>query len=831
MRRVLSYALPWALAAVIAVVFAQWVVGPAGPIQTFRESIALDEPAPREDRRGSGEGRAEPRPEPLSERPGAGALSNARAALGPAAVLAGSLLASMLVLLAAIAAVIGVTRTSARSRRRMRRYRLVPGRGDEAPPDKVRRLLEAWLLQVSRRWWRRLVRGQPPVTLEVSTRPDSVGGGIHLVVAFPDEPGLGETLEGGLRACYPDASLEVEVEPPSAGGAIVRLRRRHGLGRALRVPARYDDRLMDAVLAAMQAAGEALTVQLTLTPAPRLLTPQRSGRLFAFGEIRVAARTWTAARRVAGVIEGESSAEDRLEPKEVHVRRALYARRIARGLGNPLPPGRRGVYSSAELAGLWQLPSASLKGVRLARGSVPRVPAPPGVLRPAASEALLHDEIGPVGIHPEDRQLGAMALGLPGSGTSSLLAASARADVLDENCCLVVLDTGSELSRAVLALLPYDFPRAVHVLDLRHPEVGYNPLRAEGERSAVASSVVEALAARPAPGPSRVASDRYLRLAVLAIMGWAERVRPAEGPNLHDVSRLLSQRGGDLRALVTAAIAGDPELEEARRCFAEELPGDLPPSLDRLRFPLDAARAALGRLTGTASLDSVLRHPVALDLDEIVRRREVLVVAGSLDDFADGAGAALMRLLLHGIHRAAAGQRRLPERQRARVALKVDGAHHLASRAYCELLAMGGAGGVECMSAWESLAQIHDPTLRRRMVDLHRHKLVFAVGAHDADEMAAAMQPGRADEDRDEGEPHVRSRVPADALSHLPSHFAAVSLVGRGVRLESFVAQTAPLPSGEALVDHHLTVQRRRGGYYAGVPPVPERRENWLEIG
>ncbi len=37
--------------------------------------------------------------------------------------------------------------------------------------------------------------------------------------------------------------------------------------------------------------------------------------------------------------------------------RSLYLSRLRRGVGNPLPGWRRGVLSSIELAGLWQLPS------------------------------------------------------------------------------------------------------------------------------------------------------------------------------------------------------------------------------------------------------------------------------------------------------------------------------------------------------------------------------------------------------------------------------------------------------------------------------------------
>ncbi len=57
-----------------------------------------------------------------------------------------------MVLLAA-AALLGVARLIARRRRRIVRVRLVPGRTDEATPQRVAKLLEVLHQLLLRRWW------------------------------------------------------------------------------------------------------------------------------------------------------------------------------------------------------------------------------------------------------------------------------------------------------------------------------------------------------------------------------------------------------------------------------------------------------------------------------------------------------------------------------------------------------------------------------------------------------------------------------------------------------------------------------------------------------
>ena len=62
------------------------------------------------------------------------------------------------------------------------------------------------------------------------------------------------------------------------------------------------------------------------------------------------------------------------------VRQGLYRRRFPRALG-PLIPSFRSLVSAAEVAHLLELPSARMKGVPVRRVTIPRIPAPPEIVR------------------------------------------------------------------------------------------------------------------------------------------------------------------------------------------------------------------------------------------------------------------------------------------------------------------------------------------------------------------------------------------------------------------------------------------------------------------
>ena len=96
-------------------------------------------------------------------------------------------------------------------------------------------------------------------------------------------------------------------------------------------------------------------------------------------ETVVAADTPEACKTVAAAVQSRRG-ENRLHRRWMIVRQRLYRRRFPRALG-PLIPSFRSLVSAAEVAHLLELPSARMKGVPVRRVTIPRIPAPPEVVR------------------------------------------------------------------------------------------------------------------------------------------------------------------------------------------------------------------------------------------------------------------------------------------------------------------------------------------------------------------------------------------------------------------------------------------------------------------
>jgi hypothetical protein len=102
-------------------------------------------------------------------------------------------------------------------------------------------------------------------------------------------------------------------------------------------------------------------------------------RSLFWSELVVAADTRDACKSVAAAVQSRRG-ENRLHRRWMLVRQALYRRRFPRAL-RPLVPSFRSLVSAAEVAHLFALPSARMKGVPVRRVTIPRIPAPPEVAR------------------------------------------------------------------------------------------------------------------------------------------------------------------------------------------------------------------------------------------------------------------------------------------------------------------------------------------------------------------------------------------------------------------------------------------------------------------
>jgi Replication-relaxation len=796
-----------------------------------------------------------------------GAASAAWRVVGDVLRIVWAIFVTLSLVLTAIAGGLLIGRTAARMQRRYVRLWLVPFRADEATSDDVRRLIESWHQQLLERWHQRLLFGQRSIALEVTMAHDTEGERAACLSVVCPEP-LADSVEGSLLACYPDSRLVRGRPGLPTTSEVIRLKKRHRFVWALRPPPeeeRGGRNLVDAILVQMTSVSGTAVVQYVLTPTPaafdrvarqrfraserrgqqgRTLDPAAPGlrsmvvgeelkggltiqhRPLFFADLRVSAGSYGTCCAIAGTIRGGSAGENRLVERHMHGwgRRWLYLDRLRAGVGNPVPGWHRGVVSSTEVAGLWQLPSPGLRTVRVVRSGLPRIPAPPEIARDSAL-ALARDEHGPVGIRPEDKSDGLGLIGGQKTGKTSLLIRTVEADANDREAALVVLMPKPGDATKALSMIPAD--RTVHYLDLERPELGFNPLLGDGDPAMIADRVVEAFRDVHADGDIRGSSDRYLRQAAQAAVG-ASRAGVVDGPpTLWHMYRMLLPNETSFREHVVEALYRDSRMTETASFFGRELPGDLEAAASQTSAKLDAPRNKLLRLM-VDSLDKVLRHPVQFSFDEIIRRREVLIVDGKMGTFGTDNCRVMMQFLLSGLYGALQRQQQLPEERRVRVAVKVDEAHLIFNESFADALATLRSGGLEVVAAWQYGDQIQDDKVRSGMMSLLRQRCMFSMGeSKDAREMSEIAMSVYADMIHADPSSRARLRITPDTIFNLPNHHCVCSWISGGARAAAFIAQTVPLTTNQAIIDHHLAAQRERGCFIPDRLPDPLPDLDW----
>jgi hypothetical protein len=521
-------------------------------------------------------------------------------------------------LLALLIAQLGCTaaaRWQARRRRNYVRLRVEGYRTDQASAEAVVRMFEALHKRLLRRWWRRLLFGQPSVGLEVHHEysHDPTGRGVGLAwLALSCPSGSQRMLEAALRTAYPNCTLSPTSEPLRVPPAVLRLKKGSEFIRRVKSLDRFEyerEPPLNRLLTVMGACGEPGLVQVALVPAPvlferfaRRLFKRREERLsrerraravvrdrsmvedaelrggldvqhrpLFFADIRVAATDRRTCERIASELRAES-AENRLVERGTAVRHgllSLYARRLQRGEGNPLPSWHKGVLATTELAALWHLPSIDYTAVPFARSALPLAPAPPAILRPRDGQGTLRDAIGAVSIHPDMRKQNTAVPGAVEQGKSSYLIATVAEDLRRERCAVIVLDPKGDAADAAVGLVPA--ARTCTLLDFARPTCGFNPLAVDAPADVIADYVVAALKHLFSDADIRASSDRYLRNAIIAVLAFDR------ASTLWDAARLLSvgEEGYAYRSSVGSRVRTLPEFKEISEFFTAELTAQL----------------------------------------------------------------------------------------------------------------------------------------------------------------------------------------------------------------------------------------------------------------
>jgi hypothetical protein len=746
-----------------------------------------------------------------------------------------------------LGALLAVTRSRARRRREYVRLRVQTYRTDKASAEAIVGMFEALHKRLLCRWWRRLLQGQPSIALEVH----HARGTVWLAVSCP--AGYEEMVQAALRTAYSNCRLTAERQWVGLAPSVLRLKKHAEFIKRAKVLDRFEherEPRMNRLMTVLGASGSEAFVQVAMTPTPasferhakRLfkrhedrLSRERHDRpvmrdrslvedielrggldvqhrpLF-FVDLRVIASGRDQCEQIASELRAEE-AENRLVERGTAVRHGLfglYARRVRRGEGNPLPSFHKVVFASTELAAVWHLPSIDYSAVPFARGVLPVAPAPPAILRPADGVGTLRDALGPVSIHPAMRKQNTAVPGTVEQGKSSYLVATVAEDLQREHCCVIVLDPKGDAAEAAVSLVPEG--RVCTLLDLSQPTCGFNPLAVDAPADVIADYVVAALKNLFTDADIRASSDRYLRNAIIAVLAHDR------SSTLWDAARLLSvgEEGYSYRARVGAHVRALPEFKEISEFFTAELTAQLADARSMTTAKLDAPVNKLARLLNSQSIKRVLLNDsLLLDLDRVIAQGEVLIVKGALGVMGAGNTSVLMQLLVGMLDAALARQQDLvPEAQRTAVALKVDEAPLVLNRGFAETMALKRSAGLETVACWQTEAQWTEREVREQLDALFAHRVYFATASVRDARAAVGLTMAEFSDSVRPGLEHISTLGHPDARLHLPRHHAIVSWSTPGGRQAPFVAETIPLRVDAERVALHAARQAERGGRY-----------------
>jgi hypothetical protein len=309
-------------------------------------------------------------------------------------------------------------------------YELHLSTHDQAKGQDLEDMVES-IANIIRAWPADRVRhGQPYVAFELICGVAPADGGrleMEWSINVRCEPQSVTALDGAISAAYPDVRLgriHGEQPRPRPGflrepGHVMRFRKERSFVYSLIADSQEQaSSPLEQIARAQVAVAAASMVRFQLTPTPtyfeelarrlyrrqenKLVRQEHLGRregglmsTFNRAEMHAAERTqnrslfWLetivaadtrdTCKTVAAAVQSRRG-ENRLHRRWMIIRQGLYRRRFPRALG-PLVPSFRSLASAAEVAHLLELPSARMKGVPVRRVTMPRIPAPPEIVR------------------------------------------------------------------------------------------------------------------------------------------------------------------------------------------------------------------------------------------------------------------------------------------------------------------------------------------------------------------------------------------------------------------------------------------------------------------
>jgi Replication-relaxation len=622
----------------------------------------------------------------------------------------------------------------------------------------------------------------------------------------------GDTLVEGFQAPLSDrlaATLSAYREPVE-------------LQLAMTVVPRPFDRLIHALSRKHGSSSSASSSPITAAEGQNIAKASASETHF-FVDMRIAAQHYEVARDVAASFSGAAGGDTQLRERRPVLRRSIYRGRFRDGTSNPIPSWLHSVYSVSEISLLWQMPSRDLKGVAIERTNMPRIPAPPEVWRPKDPDlAVLYDVVGtPLAPKYGDLPMNIGISGNQGMGKTALEAAVVSLVARNPNFAMFLLDPKGDLAEAALSAIPGN--RKVHYIDFHAPECGIDPFLVSGGKDfdAIVDVINQGMidVSRTEDDESQILASSLDLLTNANLATLATTVPFGIRPTLHHFGQWLSTSDGAIEwreALIEKVLKRRPDMHAVTTAYLE-LHSNLRKATSAFVQRTSAPYNKVRRLT-RSNIDKVLRHPNALDIGQIIRDREILIVNGQ----QMGDRYTVMRFLVQMISHELGNQQALPESERVPVFLGVDEVPPLLTPYTADMIAQRRSAGLSFMAAYQHDAQIENERVLETMTSLLQIWFQLRCGITDARTRANLFQPSYGDRYENRlGQLRTYRFGPA-ALSNLPRFGVAAKMVVDGEPVNAAGGYTKRMEIDPAQIEEHLSRQRESGGYVPQTLRAPD---------
>ena len=265
-------------------------------------------------------------------------------------------------------------------------------------------------------------------------------------------------------------------------------------------------------------------------------------------------------------------------------------------------------------------------------------------------------------------------------------------------------------------------------------------------------------------------------------------------PALQHVAALLDPYDAGYREWVTRELRSHHEIDFVRDYWERTFPQMVKHNPRFFAEAVAAPANKIARFLTSPSLNLLMTHPIQLDLESIIQRREILIVNGSKGAVGESNANLFCSMLILLIQRALHQIQRVDAEERVQAALVIDEAHNVFIPAFSTLLAEGRSGGIEVAAAFQYTGQIADENVRAGVRSLLQNVSIFRQRDFQ-DARAAAALAMEVFQDNISGDIEDQRRIRIDPIDIVQQpNYRAVNLwLAHGFPQPAATASTSPM--------------------------------------